>query len=267
MTVEGHPVFLRGPAIPLGERPRQAVEVTGPTGLTGRGATTVEAEANLRHLSDARGRADALAKQFGFPPDRVELNYGDPDTVLIGGESLGPEAGHFDPRTGHIVISMKNQYVEQALDPGTMAHEVMHAKYQRAMNEYRHERAALGRDPTRLTADEATRFPTLAALHGDLEGDGLVHLAQEDGISSYSHEYWGQVYSSMEARRGGMALAQKADTALTETQAEWNRLEYEWPRGVHGASLVLLDRARQAHPRSYHLFQHLTSEYARLGPG
>jgi hypothetical protein len=195
----------------------------------------------------ARAAADAAQRQVtGYAQ---KLGYKGPitykdvegDEVTVTGRPFR-SAGHFNPRTGEVVV-FKNAVGNDAALQGLVAHEVQHARFETFLATSVRQRAEAerlttairgerwrtpdpeGRAPMDaggfLRAQARSKYPALWAREKLLERVTEV-LQREDGVSVYSREWW----RAWEEQR---QLPQGVFSPINETLAELSRLRLTNP--------------------------------------
>ena len=85
----------------------------------------------------------AVAAKLGFNPVKMNVTDAGRKFTLNGKEH--DEAGHFDRTTG--TVTLQTQFATPGFIPELVSHEVMHAKYQAFLDDYKKEYEALQHDP------------------------------------------------------------------------------------------------------------------------
>lgn len=188
------------------------------------------------------------------------------------------EAAHYTPRTNEITVHAGAFGDDPETLDGIMAHEVEHAKFQVWTTEVDREMRAAhdeddrirmglpgGRDPEPhqspvgvdglLRPEAAAQYPAAWASQEIRGGppheygtDGMRALAEEDGVSHYSMDYWDAWSNTHDA------IAMRL--ATNETLAEM-------ARGARTGAPLSTDLIRGAHPRFARLYDAVNATYDR----
>jgi hypothetical protein len=197
-------------------------------------------------------RCENVARELGIDPGVIHVVYKEPTPFVVGDKQF-KEAGHFDPRDGHIEINAQNTNTDRmSLTMGIAAHEVSHLMYDGAQKQQAAEHQELLALPDsefkRLLRPDGTvrdgaeaevrdKYPA-SWLFAQTTGDsflGTSHAAQmreENGHSEYAKAYWKVVPP---------AGPYSVNTAINETVAEVTRFL------THPASW---SEAKQPEPKS-----------------
>ena len=193
-------------------------------------------------------RGEMVARKLGFPTDKIAYNANPPPTFSLNGKTI-EYAGAANLKTGEITIYTRNTPNAQAMD-SVMSHEIGHQMYQPVVDEFHnelerakdHERIPRsddvgnirmmdlmtpdgrmrtnGVDP-KLASQLKESFPVWSTVGEVDNASTSQELADKDGISDYSREWW-------KAANAGTATRHQA---MHETMAEINRVVYESKRG------------------------------------
>lgn len=162
-----------------------------------------------------RARADAIAKQMGFDPKRIEISDEKPTFELNGKQyNTGGIAETQKPEGEGKIVLYRMNLNAYALD-GTIVHEIEHMKFQTALNRYSAENKAVSLDPGpapdpdhkyywrrnggqdavmapsgSLRDDYVTKYPIYTAMHEAFYKYGAEAFAKTDGVSEYSYDWW-----------------------------------------------------------------------------
>jgi hypothetical protein len=175
--------------------------------------------------------ASDMMKALGYPPAKLTIER-EPYTFTLNG-SKRYAAGVASLATGEVVLYPEHLSYDGIR--GVTAHEVMHQKFQAALNEYDVEREAI-RDDERgdrytgvlqgsgeVAKEFAEDYPVYATLYplmmGDMNSSRFNELQKSDGVTGYSREWW-QEFESGKA---------KWQQAFHETLAEMAYLEVTNP--------------------------------------
>lgn len=162
-----------------------------------------------------RERANAIAKDMGFDPNRIDISE-EAATFMLNGKqyNTGGIAETNKPEgEGRIVLYRPNLNGYE-LD-GVIVHEIEHMKFQTVLNKYQAENSAIMKEPGpapdpahkyywgrsggndaimapdgRLRGDYVTKFPVYSALHEAFYRYGSEEFAKTDGVSNYSLDWW-----------------------------------------------------------------------------
>lgn len=190
---------------------------------------------SAERLDAIKGEVNAMAKEQGFDPSRITVRTDD-KTFVLNGETRH-YSGSYDPSTGKIEVFADR--VEPDTVRGLLAHEMMHDKFQVVYSAYEAERRRVMEDPftawgaknaegerTGMNADgslppaSAGRYPAYQAFQ---ENMSVPTLAKDDGVTSYSRDWW----NAWETQNKTNAYAGEwAKSAINETFAEMARLTY-----------------------------------------
>ena len=212
-------------------------------GAVARGGEHEENEEDLRTFEQ---KIENIARRLDYPVQKVEASDEAHEFKLEG--KVYNAAATCDLKTGGIVVYRR--YVGSRGTLGTMAHEIMHAKFQKVLDQYVKESNALGAEPEYLTGvdidtgeikDLALRnkYPTYDTFHKFL--NNTRRLSEEDGVTPYSKAYW------REWAKGNVETKIAIHETLAEIAAE------QMGRGVKVGS------------KSYReLYEEVQTEYRRL---
>lgn len=209
-----------------------------------------------------RQKIDTIAEQLGYPKEKIFMSDATHTFDVNGkhytsggvaftraGGMIGEYPEHYEK--GDIVIFGRPGFDQDFPVRGIVAHEIEHQKFQTVFDQYIKEdgeiiaeqqalldkglkgkayREASPADENDVVKPESvSRYPTLAALQPFLgldklpnKEDGPTKLAQEDGVSNYSKQYWDE----FAAGGGRQRLA-----AIHETLGEMSRLREEHELG------------------------------------
>lgn len=163
-----------------------------------------------------RERADAIAKDMGFDPSRIDISE-EPATFMLNGKqySTGGIAETNKPEgEGRIVLYRPNLNAYEL--GGVIVHEIEHMKFQTALNKYQAERTLAISDTgpppdpngnywwqkkggidAVFTPDDSLRdaykdkYPAYQAMHDAMFKWGITDdFGMTDGVSNYSHDWW-----------------------------------------------------------------------------
>lgn len=186
-------------------------------------------------LQSSRG----VAKEMGMNPEMVSIGSADSPYAkfTLGGRereayavahNTGPQKGQIEIFGSHMARDPNSPEVK-----GAMAHEVQHIKFQAALDRYETEREAImsepgagtgPRDPV-MNADGSLKppydekYPAYTAMRVLSERETLLSLADADGVSDYSFDWWKHWKENPNMQR----LSQ----ATNETMAEMARIKYQ----------------------------------------
>lgn len=200
-------------------------------GLLHAGATTYEAE-----LASEKGLPDNLKDKMRVVYDVVRNMGGDPINVDYGG------AGYpftLNGQTFYASASFnRDTFVIEVYDnildssetnlKATVAHEQSHYMYERIQEQMEREGWAIDALPAdaevyeadglTVTPEYADQFPVHAKMYKYLHGKTMQRLKKEDGVSSYSTEYWQELDAWLTGKPSAPNIS--FDLAINETLAE-----------------------------------------------
>lgn len=189
-----------------------------------------------RNADQAKGIAlvaSRVANMLGFEPTAINVTDREHTFELNG--AMHHAAGTASLATGAITLYMQ-QLMPSAI-PGTVAHEIMHQKFESYMKAYLAERAHVMGDPQTLkdmrpdgTLQEpsASKYPLYQNYTTHFESKVITQpngarisvaekMAREDGVSEYSRSWW-------EAHKAGTATQNQA---YHETLSEMARMNFD----------------------------------------
>lgn len=189
-----------------------------------------------------RQRADAIAKDMGFDPTRIDISE-EPATFTLNGKqyNTGGIAETQKPEGEGRIVLYRPNLNEYELD-GVIVHEIEHMKFQTVLNKYRTEQSALAKDPgpppdpegkywwQKRGGGDAVFVPDGSLREGYQEKYPVFHAMQNalykwsltddfgmtDGVSNYSNDWW-NAYMDRNAL---------SDQPVHETLAEMARIKY-----------------------------------------
>lgn len=182
-----------------------------------------------------RTKIDTVADALNFPRDRIHMS--DQAHMFNLNGRLFKADGVYYPggdkelgiQPGHIVIYGNPNFDNDKAVRGLTAHEIMHAKFDKVMKEYRKEYDQFQAEQQwtkyfdnngKLKSVFRHQFPIRWAL----DKTSLLHdgkkLATSDGVTNYSAEYWMQ----FDREPGQIGF----NTAINETLAEIANLHMEY---------------------------------------
>lgn len=198
-------------------------------------------------------RSKALARELGFPPEKMKIEQG---TYHFSVAGIPMEAaGGADPKTGEITIYSDNIPNNAFEFKGVIAHEVEHQRYNTVLKEMSRERDEL--DKLVAGADRVAdiinhdgilqppydkQFPVIHAI----SSIDQKQLMETDGVSDYSYTYW-------KAWAEGSGAA---SSAVHETLAEIARFDTQ---GIAERLIAVKQR-----PEWVKLYDLVNSTYDRL---
>jgi hypothetical protein len=182
---------------------------------------------------EVRVIADKVAKDLDFDPKKIKIsnelkyfNVNGKRYRYYGEANINPDVvAGLQP--GEIAIYLPGLVREQV--HGMVAHEIEHIKYQTALNAYysdfnkivnlsKGEGGDLVLKPDgSLRESYAGQFPFYAKMHEAYFASGVSEFANNDGVSSYSYEYW----------KAWKTSTMDTQLAIHETLAEMSRIKYE----------------------------------------
>lgn len=192
------------------------------------GVETGKAWGHFKDREEAENFARAVASSKGYDPAKIEVSNEDRKFTLNGqqwsyaGAAYTKDGG--DRPKGSIVIYPN--HIGEGQMGQVVAHEVMHQKFQSALDRYEAEKSAvdkIARDQMasgvrlkdmivgaddKLRPEYQSKYPVYAKLQSYF--DRFQELRQSDGVSDYSREWW-------KAQESGKADGMQA---IHETLAE-----------------------------------------------
>src|SRR5215469_11182352 len=172
-----------------------------------------------------------MMKSLGYPPAKLTISFEPYKFTLNGRQCQAAGLARF--ATGEVVLYPRN--LSEAGIRGVTAHEVMHQKFQAALNEYNVEANDIGQDRRRDVGGEQRMLTTNTGevpeeYKGDYPVYELMHpylsvnhkfneLKEKDGVTGYSREWW-EAFNKDEATK---------EQAMHETLAEMAYLEVTNP--------------------------------------
>jgi hypothetical protein len=182
-----------------------------------------------------------IAKQMGYR-GKISIQTGEQPTFELDGKRY-KTAGSYNLSTKQIKIYAQSTTCANPVKAaGTMAHEMMHGKFDTVIEAFRSELKTVVDNKLAGEPDVKKKFPAYALMSKFLY-DHQDRLIKDDGVSDYSKEYWAQ--HAKNPSRSNFVLA------VDETLAEMASNQIE--RGKHGGSAVY---------KEFH--DSITKEYARI---
>jgi hypothetical protein len=181
-----------------------------------------------------RDKIDVMAQQYNYPREKIYMSD-DTYTFQLNGRNCkaGGLAFLYDNeekgrKAGDIVMYGHPDFNVDLPIRGILAHEIMHQKFHMVMEEWKREVFQWAADHDRpvsfrqkVAPADRNKYPVMAALHSTAIVTDGKKLAEDDGVSNYSSEYWAEFY------RGGEYSQEKFNSAVHETLAEIARLDEE----------------------------------------
>lgn len=148
-------------------------ETKHPRGEHGQFGTGTGGGFEATRLRVAKMIATAVAKRWGFDPNKIDVVYNTSARGFRVGGTAFTEAGHYQPKTGRIELNAAH-ISENAVDEIT-AHEITHDAYN-----------------STVTRPEATydEVPLEVRDLHEFLGSNYAKLNEEDGVTPYSKAYW-----------------------------------------------------------------------------
>lgn len=184
-----------------------------------------------RKLVDEQTRAvvDA-AKRENYPLDKLDVmdidDFPETHELYSMKGSLEGFANHADDR---ITILVGRPNSSPAHIVGVLMHEIEHVKFEsvlRKMDEEQGAFLAAGEKADYVRDIDENKYPTLRALSPYLNSAaGQSALAEDDGVTPYSHSVWQDFHGKLRPSAGDFFLG------VHETLAEIARVDYELNNG------------------------------------
>jgi phage-related protein (TIGR01555 family) len=197
-------------------------------------------------------RAHEVATKLGYPTEMVKIGAeDDPDRyfTLNGTIHMAAALAHTRPGGSNdtpigTIKLYASGLTEKSLD-GTVAHEVMHQKWQKVWDQYEKQRDDFFEEPDLpddieeakdkdgfLKSPYKEKYPIFSELSvimygGETYGENWDRMKKEDGVTAYSKEWW----TKWESTESKGAL----DSAVHETLAEIARLDFESEAAGNGS--------------------------------
>jgi hypothetical protein len=188
-----------------------------------------EAEgAEKRRIERYKSIVKDTCEDLGFDSKRVDVVSGTYRFELNGVQRVaGGTCEISKGEAGRITMYSDHLMTDKSV-ANVLAHEIEHAKYQYALDQYHREWDAIMKEPAEalkgdgsLTEPYASKYPAYVAMRAAyFSTDGIKAFAAADGVSEYSYEYWLE-WSKAEHKFG------PGQSAIHETLAEMARIKYE----------------------------------------
>lgn len=189
-----------------------------------------------------RDHANAIAKDMGFDPGRIDISEDKPTFELNGKTYNTGGIAEIGKPEGEGRVVLYRQNVKASDLDGVIVHEIEHMKVQKVFNARQAENTAISNDPGpapdpdskywwgkkggidavmspsgSLHGDYVNKYPVYSAMHEALDKYNMDKFAAGDGVSSYSLDWW-------QAYKAGKASSFQA---IHETLAEMARMKRE----------------------------------------
>ncbi len=189
---------------------------------------------------EIRATIDRVAKDHNFPSNRIHTHDGEAPFELNGKKYLAAGLAHIsrdvDKPYGMFeerLITLYNRQLNRETIDGLISHEIMHIKYQTALNRYQAEYNKLLDDKEAgeaLRADGSlkppfdSKYPAYSAMHeAFFKSATITDFAKADGVSDYSYEWW----LNWKAKEPALEKFNAGQSAVHETLAEMARFKYD----------------------------------------
>lgn len=180
----------------------------------------IATEMTKSHTAEVTDAVQEVAKQRGFPLDKVIVTQ-DTNTMTLNGSEANA-AGLYDSKDKTITIYPK-EIPDAETAKGVMAHEIEHHMFdvveRAARDQYARMITETDADHPKTPEEIAKAYPLYSKLNRFFSKP--ARLAQEDGVSRYSRQYWEGVLT------GDVPL----QTAVHETLGEIARID-----ALHGVA-------------------------------